>query len=156
MRIVKVLGLAVLSSLPLAAAAEDAFDACDVFTVKEAEAALGTSVVEASNFKGKRPKVVMTCQYAGFKEGKAVTASAQFKFARTEADMRQAFADSRLELQTKPILVEGNEAFWAGKSGQLYVRKGRAQVTVVAGPVKENERDMDVARKLAETLVKKL
>ena len=157
MRFAKRLGLAILlGALPIPAAAQEAFDACDVFTSKDAETALGTTVVETSAFKGKRPRVVMNCQYAGFKDGRAVAASAQFRFARTDAEMRQAFADARLELQTKPMLILGNEAFWNSRTGQLYVRKSRAQVTVAIGPEKPGDRDMEAARKLAEMLVKKL
>jgi hypothetical protein len=137
-------------------AAQEAFDACDVFTAKDAEGALGTTVVETSSFKGKRPKVVMNCQYAGMKDGRAFTAGAQFRFARNEAEMRQAFGDSRLELQTKPLMIDGNDAFWSAKTGQLYVRKGRATMTIAVGPAKLVERDPEAARKLAETLVKRL
>jgi hypothetical protein len=151
------LGLAILlGAFCVPAAAEDAFDACDVFTAKDAEGALGTSVVETSSFKGKRPKVVMNCQYAGMKDGRAFTAGAQFRFAKNEAEMRQAFGDARLELQTKPLMIDGNDAFWSAKTGQLYVRKGRASLTIAVGPAKVVERDPEAARKLAEALVKKL
>jgi hypothetical protein len=145
-----------LGAFCAAAAAEDAFDACDVFTAKDAEGALGTTVVETSSFKGKRPKVVMNCQYAGMKDGRAFTAGAQFRFAKNEAEMRQAFGDARLELQTKPLMIDGNDAFWSAKTGQLYVRKGRASLTIAVGPAKVVERDPEAARKLAEALVKKL
>ncbi len=98
----------------------------------------------------------MACNYTGSKEGRNVAASAQFRFARTEADMRQAFADARMELQTKPLFVAGNEAFWSARTGQLYVRKGRAWMTLAVGSDKQTERDMETTRKLAEALVKKL
>ena len=157
MRFAKGLGLAILlGAFCVPAAAEDAFDACDVFTAKDAEGALGTTVVETSSFKGKRPKVVMNCQYAGMKDGRAFTAGAQFRFAKNEAEMRQAFSDARLELQTKPLMIDGNDAFWSAKTGQLYVRKGRASLTIAVGPAKVVERDPEAARKLAEALVKKL
>ena len=157
MRFAKGLGLAViLGALPVPAAAEEAFDACEVFTPKDAQGALGATVVETSAFKGKRPRVVMNCQYAGMKDGRAVAASAQFRVARTEPEMRQAFADSRLELQTKPMFIGSNEAFWSARTGQLYVRKGRAQVVVSVGPEKQGERDIEATRKLAEILVGKM
>ncbi len=157
MKIARVLGLAVFVGMwPVCAAAQEAFDACDVFTAKDAEAALGTAANEATVFKGKRPKVVMACNYTGSKDGRNVAASAQFRFARTEADMRQSFADARMELQTKPLFIDGNEAFWSARTGQLYVRKGRAWMTLAVGPDKQTERDLDTARRLAEALVKKL
>ncbi len=157
MRVANGLRLAVLfAAWPFAAAAQEAFDACDVFTAQDAEAALGTAAVETNNFKGKRPRVVMTCNYSGSKDGKALSASAQFRFARTDAEMRQAFGDARLEQQTKPVLIAGNDAFWNGRTGQLHLRKGRAWVTLSVGPEKQGDRDIEVARKLAEALVKRM
>ena len=157
MKVVKGLGLAVwLAALAPGAAAQEAFDACDIFTAQDAEAAMGTAAVETSNFKGKRPRVVMTCNYSGSKDGKALTASAQFRFARSDAEMRQAFADARLEQQTKPVLIAGNDAFWNGRTGQLHLRKGRAWVTLSVGPEKQGDRDLEPARKLAEALAKKM
>jgi hypothetical protein len=145
-----------LLALPFAAAAQEAFDACEVFTAEEAKTALGTTAVETSAFKGKRPRVVTTCNYAGSKDGKPVAASAQFRFARSDAETRQAFADARMEQQTKPVIIQGNDAFWNGRSGQLHVRKGRAWITLSVGPEKPADRDIEAARRLAEALVKKL
>jgi hypothetical protein len=150
-------GLAVLvGTFGLSAAAQEAFDACDIFTAKDAETALGTAAQEATVFKGKRPKVVTDCKYTASKDGKSLAASAQFKFARTEADLRQAFGDARLELQTKPLVITGSEAFWSGKTGQLHLRKGRTWVTVSVGPEKPADRDLEAARKVAEAIAKKL
>jgi hypothetical protein len=157
MRLAKVIGIAfVIAALPGVAAAQEAFDACEVFTVKDAEAALGGDVFEATVFKGKRPKVVTDCRYTGSKDGKSLSATAQFKFARNESDMRQAFADARMELQTKPLVITGQEAFWSGKTGTLHMRKGRTWVTVSVGPEKPVDRDMETARKVAEGIAKKL
>ena len=143
--------------LPLAAHAQDAFDACEVFTVADAEKALGTAASgEPVNPKVKRPKVVSACAYTGSKDGKAVAAKAQFRFARNEAESHRAFEDARLQLQTKPMLMPGAEAFWSGKTGEMHVRKGRTWVTVSAGPAAVNERDLEAARKLAEAIAKKL
>ena len=144
-----------LAALP--AAAQEAFDACTVFTQQEAEQALGTKAdPEPVNPKAKRPKVVLGCAYHGSKEGKPVSATAQFKFARTPDEQARAFDEARLQLQTKPMLLSGAEAFWAGKAGQMHVRKGRAWITVTVGPANIREREIDTAKKLAESLVKKL
>ena len=157
MGIAKRIGLALLiAALPGMAAAQEAFDACEVFTAKDAEAALGADVFEATVFKGKRPKVVPDCKYTASKDGKNLAATAQFRFARNEADMRQAFADARMDLQTKPLVITGQEAFWSGKTGQLHLRKGRTWVTVSVGPDKTADRDMETARKVAEGIAKKL
>ena len=157
MGFVKGFGLAaLLCTFALAAVAQEAFDACEVFTAQDAEAALGTGVFEATVFKGKRPKVVPECKYTASKDGKNLSASAQFRFARNEADMRQAFADARMELQTKPLVITGQEAFWSGKTGTLHLRKGRTWVSVVVGPDKTTDRDMETARKVAEGIAKKL
>ena len=68
----------------------------------------------------------------------------------------RAFDEARLQLQTKPMLISGAEAFWAGKAGQMHVRKGRAWFTLTVGGATVREREIDSAKKLAETLVKKL
>jgi hypothetical protein len=137
--------------------AQDAFDACDVFTQADAEAALGTTAQpEPVNPKVKRPKVVTKCTYNGFKEGKPVAATAEFRFGRTEGDVRGAFGEHRLQVQTKPILISGVDAFWSSKTGQMNFRKDRTWVTLSVGPPKPADRDADQAKKAAELLVKKL
>jgi hypothetical protein len=154
--------LALLAAMIAAAAivparAQEAFDACTVFTQEDAEKALGTQAgAEPQNPKVKRPRVVLGCAYHGSKDGKPVAASAQFKFARTGEEQLRAFEEARLQLQTKPMLISGAEAFWAGKSGQMHVRKGRAWITLQVGPPAVRERELEQARKLAELLVKKL
>ena len=136
---------------------QEAFDACDVFTQADAEAALGTTAQpEPVNPKVKRPKVISKCTYTGFKDGKPVAATAEFRFGRTEGDVRGAFGEHRLQVQTKPILISGVEAFWSAKTGQMNVRKERTWVTLSVGPAKPADRDADQAKKAAELLVKKL
>jgi len=143
--------------LPTLSWAQDAFDACDLFTQSDAEIALGTTAsAEPVNPKLKRPKVIATCTYNGFKEGKAVAASALFRFGKTDADAQSAFNDARMQFQTKPMLISGSEAFWSAKTGQMSLRKGRTWVTVSVGPVKFSERGPDQAKKLAEILAKKI
>ncbi|HUP98382.1 MAG TPA: hypothetical protein VM073_10585 [Usitatibacter sp.] len=137
--------------------AQDAFDACLVFTQADAEAAMGVAAAgEPVNPKVKRPRVVTTCTYNGFKEGKPVAARAEFKFARNEADAHRAFDDARLQYQTKPLMISGADAFWSAKTGQMNLRKGRTWVTVSVGGTKPSEREMEPAKKIAEALVKKL
>ena len=139
------------------ARADEAFDACDVFTVQDAQQALGTAAsAEPVNPKVRRPKVVVTCTYTGFKDGKPVAATVQFRFGRTEAEAQRAFEDARLQFQTKPMLLSDSEAFWSAKTGQLQLRKGRTWITISVGPAKADERDIDQARKLAEILAKKI
>ncbi len=138
-------------------AAQEAFDACDIFTQADAEAALGTTAQpEPVNPKVKRPKVVPKCTYNGFKEGKPVAATVEFRFGKTEGDVKGAFGEHRLQVQTKPILISGTEAFWSAKTGQMNVRKERTWVQISVGPAKPADRDADQARKAAELLVKKL
>jgi hypothetical protein len=137
--------------------AQEAFDACDVFTQADAEAALGTTAQpEPVNPKVKRPKVIPKCTYTGFKEGKPVAATAEFRWGKTEGDVKGAFGEHRLQVQTKPILISGVEAFWSAKTGQMNVRKDRTWVTLSVGPAKPADRDADQAKKAAELLVKKL
>ena len=141
----------------LPASAQDSFDACTVFTQEDAEKALATSAApEPVNPKVKKPKVVLACAYHGSKEGKPVSATAQFKIARTPEEQGKAFEEARLQFQTKPMLMSGAEAFWSSKTGQMYVRKGRTAITLAVGSQKPNEREIDPAKSLAEVLVKKL
>ena len=142
---------------PAAWAAEETFDACDVFTQADAEKALGTAAAgETFKPKVKRPKVIPVCTYNGFKEGKPVAASVQFRFGKTEGDAQKAFDDARMQFQTKPMLISGTEAFWSAKTGQMNLRKGRTWIAVAVGPAKLSERDVADAKKLAEILAKKL
>jgi hypothetical protein len=138
--------------------AEETFDACDIFTQEDAQAALGTTAAsEPVNPKVKRPKVIPVCTYNGFKDGKAVAASAQFRFGKTDAEAQRAFDDARLQFQTKPMLISGIEgAFWSAKTGQMNLRKGRTWLTLSVGSQKLSERSLDDAKKLAEILAKKL
>ena len=139
------------------AAAQEAFDACNVLTEEDAEKVLAAPLSpEPVNPKARRPKVVLGCAYHGSKDGTPVSATAQFKFARTPDEQARAFDEARLQLQTKPMLMPGAEAFWAGKAGQMHVRKGRTWVTLQVGPANVRERDFETARRLAELVVKKL
>jgi hypothetical protein len=54
------------------------------------------------------------------------------------------------------MLIAGAEAFWAGKAGQMHVRKGRAWMTLTVGGANIRERDIASAKSLAEAIVKKL
>lgn len=136
--------------------AQEAFDACVVFTQEDAEKALGAAAVGEGVNPKKRPRVVTQCSYSGVKDGKPVSASAQFKVLRNNEEAQRAFDEARLQHQTKPLLVKGADAFWAGKAGVMHLRKGKAWVTVSVGPAKVAERDLNDARKLAEILAAKL
>lgn len=156
MRSIIALGISFLS-LPAMALAQEAFDACALFTQVEAEKVMQTAAAgEPDHPRVKRPRVVTSCAYHGFKDGKAVEAKAQFRFARSDAEAQRAFDDARFDLQTKPLLIGGAEAFWSGRTGQLNVRKGRAWITLSVGPSTLRERDIEPARKLAQILVEKL
>ena len=154
--VVAVLGAAAF--LPLASrAAEEPFDACDVFTADDAQAALGVpAAAEPVNPKVKKPKVILTCTYTGFKDTKPVAATVLFRFGKTNEDAQRAFDDARLLFQTKPLLMSGAEAFWSSKTGQLNLRKGRTWATISVGSPKLSERDMADAKKLGEILLKKM
>ncbi len=159
MRKLKLLGVAAVlgAAMSPTAWAQEAFDACEVFTQAEAEKVLGVAAVpEPVNPKVKRPKVIPTCTYNGLKDGKPVAAAAQFRFGKTEGDAQKAFDDARMELQTKPMLIAGSQAFWSAKTGQLNVHRGRTWLTVSVGPARLSERDINEARKLAEILAKKM
>jgi len=139
------------------AMAQDAFDACDLFTQAEAQKALGMAVEpEPANPKAKKPKVVPTCTWWASKDGKPISASVTFRVARSEADARRAFDDEKLAFQTKPMLMGGASAFWSAKQGVVQFLKGRTWVVVAVGGAKPADRDADAARKVAELIEKKL
>lgn len=158
MRTIVMMAAAVLAAAPMAAAAaQDAFDACEIFTQTEAQMALGASAQpEPVNTKARKPKVVPVCTWRGAKDGKPISASAAFRFARTEADAQRAFEDEKLKYQTKPMLIGGASAFWSAKLGTLQFLKGRTWVVVAVGGASPAERDAQASKKVAEALVKKL
>jgi len=150
-----ILLLAALAAAP--AFAEDAFDACTLMTQADAEKALGvTAQPEPVNPKAKRPKVVASCTYFGSSNGQVTSATAQFRFARAEAEAQRAFEEERLKFQTKPMILAGASAFWSAKQGQLHALKGRTWLTVTVGTAKVADREPERARKLAELLMAKL
>jgi hypothetical protein len=139
------------------ARAQEAFDACEVFTLDDAQKLLGKEVTaEPLNPKVKKPKVIPTCTYYASKDGAKLTASASFKWGKTNEDTQRAFEDARMQHQTKPMLISGAEAFWAGKLGEMMIKKGRTWVTLTVGPAQPSQRDINAARTFAEILVKKL
>jgi hypothetical protein len=157
MRVNRILAAAFAAAFLSPAFAQEAFDACTVFTQQDAEKALGSAATgEVPNPKAKRPKVVHTCSYSGFREGKPVAASAEFKVSRNVDEAQRAFENARLREQTKPMLLPGAEAFWNGKAGVMHMRKGRAWVMLTVGSSKVSERDLNDAKKLAEILAAKL
>ncbi len=152
---------ALLAGLPAAAlaapAAEPGFDACEVFTQAMAKAALGTAAEpEPINPKVRRPKVIPTCTYHGSKDGKPVSASVTFRFARSDAEAGHAFGEEKLKFQSKPMLIGGASAFWSAKLGNLQMLKGRTWVVITVGGAKPADREDDDARKVADALEKKL
>ena len=162
MRVLHAIGAAALllaaNAFAAPKVAEEVFDACEIYTADEASKVLGAQAnPEPVNPKVKRPKVIPVCTYFASKDGKSLATSVQFRFGKTDDEAKHAFDEARLQFQTKPLLIPGTqEAFWSAKTGQLHVRKGRTWLTVSAGPDKVSERDMNDARKLAETLAKKL
>lgn len=162
MRNIRALAGAALAAMAFASlaarAAEERFDACDIFTQADAERALGTTAAaEPVNPKARRPKVITTCTYNGFKDGKPVAATVQFRFGRTDEETRAAFESARLQFQTKPMLVAGTGGvFWSAKTGQLNVLKGRTWLTITLGGPKADQRDDEQTKKLAEALVPKI
>ena len=148
---------ALLAAGATGALAQEPFDACTVFTESEAKLALGGSAEpEPQNAKSRRPKFVPSCTWWASKDGKSISASANFRFARSESDARPAFDEERLNFQTRPLLIAGAPAFWSAKQGVVQVLKGRVWLVVAVGGAKPAEREEDAARKLAEALVKKL
>jgi hypothetical protein len=143
-----------MAALALPAAAQESFDACNVFTQEDAGKAMAAPAAgEPANPKAKRPKVVLGCTYTSTKDGKPIAATAQFRITRTPDEAAKVFDEARLQFQTKPMLISGADAFWSGKTGQMHVRKGKTWVTLSVGPQKPAERDIEAAKRLAEILI---
>src|SRR6476620_5347148 len=114
MAVVAMLGVA----FAFAAAAEESFDACAVFTPEDASKALGSAAnAEPVNPKARRPKMVPVCTYQAVKDGTKVAATVTFHFGKSNEEAQRAFEDARMRLQTKPMLISGAEAFWSAKTG---------------------------------------
>lgn len=157
MRTIRMMTAAALAGGAMASAsAQDAFDACEQFTQAEAQKVLGVSVEpEPVNPKARRPKVIPTCTWLASKDGKPYSASATFRFARSESDAQRAFDDEKLKFQTKPMLIGGAPAFWSAKLGNLQLLKGRTWIVIAVGGAKPPERDAEASRKVAEAIAKK-
>lgn len=140
------------------AAAWAAFDACEIFTLAEAQRVMETRLDgDEPRAKARRARTASACSYRGVKEGVPVEAHAHFRFASTDDDAQRAFEEARMNLQTKPFLMPGGgEAFWSARTGEMNVRKGRAWVTLSAGPDAIEQRDLEAARRLAEMIARKL
>ena len=159
MRSLKITIMAAMAAMALAPAGAQpqAFDACQVFTQADAEAALGgPAQPPVENPKARKPKVIPSCTYTGTRDGKPVSATAHFRFGRTDEDTSRAFEDDRLKFQTKPLLIRGIDAAFWSRSGEMNIRKGRTWVALAIGPQAPAERDIEAARKAAESLAKKL
>jgi hypothetical protein len=146
---------ALFLAIPLAVFGQgkDAFDACQVLTQADAEKALGKAVAVPELPKGKKPVVSATCTWMAGDD----SVSAQFMGGKTDAEVKKAFDEMRLQYQTKPVmLASGMEGFWSAKTGKFYALKGRTAVIVGLGSPRLNERDADKSRNLAIALLEKM
>jgi hypothetical protein len=154
---IRILAMAAAGVQLAPALAEESFDACEIFTVEDAQKILGKDAApEPVNPKVKRPKVIPSCTYLATRDNVKIAATAVFKWGKTNEDTQRAFEDARMQFQTKPMLIEGAQAFWAGKQGEMMLRKGRTWITISVGPAAPTQRDLNETRRLAEILVKKL
>jgi len=154
---IRILAMAAAGAALTPALAQESFDACEIFTVEDAQKILGAdAAAEPVNPKVKRPKVIPSCTYHATRDNVKVAATALFKWGKTNEDTQRAFEDARMQFQTKPMLIEGAQAFWAGKQGEMMLRKGRTWITISVGPAMPTQRDLNETRRLAEILVKKM
>jgi hypothetical protein len=154
---IRILAMAAVGLQLTPALAQESFDACEIFTVEDAQKVLGKDAApEPVNPKMKRPKVIPSCTYLATRDNVKVAATALFKWGKTNEDTQRAFEDARMQFQTKPMLIEGAQAFWAGKQGEMMLRKGRTWITISVGPAMPTQRDLNETRRLAEILVKKM
>ena len=153
----QVVAMAAFAAVCGHALAQESFDACAIFTQEDAQKVIGKEAAgEAVNPKAKRPKVIPVCTYNAVKDGTRIAASATFKFGKTPEEVQRAFEEARMKFQTKPMLIEGADAFWSSRTGEMTLRKGRTWMIVAVGPSQLNQRDLNDAKRLAEILARKL
>jgi hypothetical protein len=151
-------GMGVCLLLTITAAAGQAgkdFNACALLTAEDARAILGAPA-EPEAFKGKPPKVQPNCQYTAMVDGKAQVVSVQFRFFKSAAEALATVKEARLDARGRPLIIGGQDAYWHPKQTHLVVTKGTAVMTITAGPVRENERVPELARKVSDLLLLKV
>src|SRR5258706_2325977 len=104
MRMMSAVGTAAfLAAVGPAWAAEESFDACEVFTQADAEKALGGAAAGEPahpNPKYKRPKGVPPCTYTGFKDGHPLSASVQVRFGQNQDEAPRPLDANKNPFQT--------------------------------------------------------
>jgi len=146
-----------LAAAPAFAQTPKDFNACTIVTVEEATAALGAQAEgEPVNPKAKQPKLVPNCTYSAAVDGQSQLVKVQFRFYKSPAEAVATLKETRLDVRGRPLIIQGQDAYWDNKQTQLVIAKGSAILTLIVGPAKDNERQPEAARKLAEKVLPKL
>jgi hypothetical protein len=149
------LTLVCIAPLKLRAQMPRDFNACLLFTAEDAGSVLG-GPAEQELVKGKAPKTSTQCVYLRQNAGRTLTASANFRFFRSSGEALATLKESRLEVRGRPLIINGQDAYWHPKAAHLVVAKGNAVVVLQVGSPTETERDPEVARKAAERLLPRM
>src|SRR5260221_8952079 len=99
MRMMSAVGTAAfLAAVGPAWAAEESFDACEVFTQADAEKALGGAAAGGTanpNPKYKRPKVGPACTHPGLKDRPPTSPRAHFRLGKKEDEAQRAVSGNK-------------------------------------------------------------
>jgi len=132
--------------------------ACDVFTLQDANAVLGSGTTQTPSHTDSvtAQKAVTTCLYSydpgSFSD--LISASVLLQGA-TAASTKQSFSDARPD-NAQTVTGYGDQAFWDPNLGQLQILKGQYWVIIAAGSGPLTQRDQDLPHKIADIIVKRL
>lgn len=132
--------------------------ACDVFSLRDAVAVFGDGTTQTPTHSDSvsPQRSVTTCLYSydpgSFSD--LVSASVLLQ-ADAMNQTKQSFLHAR---PTDAITVAGygDQAYWDGSLGQLHILKGNYWVIISAGMGPLNQRDQDLPRMVADSIMKQL
>ncbi len=132
--------------------------ACDVFPLADAVTILGNGTTQTPSHTDAvtAQKSVTTCLYSydpgSFSD--LVSASLLLQGA-PPAQAKQSFSDARPS-NAVDVSGYGEQAYWDPNLGQLHILKGQYWLIIAAGSGPLNQRDLDLPRKIADIMVKRI
>lgn len=132
--------------------------ACDIFSLKDAVAVLGDGATQTTSLKtpANGQKTVTNCLYS-YDPGSLsdlVTVNLLLQGAAPN-QAKQSFENARPK-NAKVIKGYGDGAYWDPALGQLDILKGKYWLIVSAGTGDFSQRTPDLARRVADIIVKRL
>ncbi len=132
--------------------------ACDVFTLKDAVSLLGDGTAHAPSSSDhiSANKSVTTCVY-NYDPGSYsdLISASLFLQGSSAAEANQSFTGSEPGNSIK-VDGYGDGAYWNPNLGQLNILKGQYLLIISAGSGPLDQREKDLPRKIADTVIKRL